>query len=119
MKRLQASYGAMFLQILASQTNASVAGGTNAAINTLFSAHSQKDEIEADKLSLKYLEKAGYNPVQMIEMLKRLKEEHDKAPIKRFGYLRSHPYISKRISAANTELKGKMEFRDYLNLTGK
>jgi len=116
MKRLQAMYGAVFLQLLSSTTNAGFARGVNTAIATLFSANSQEDEMQADRLGLKYMVKAGYDKNQMLEVLYKLKDEHEKAPIRRFGYLRSHPHLPKRIAAVNVEITGQMRYRDYINL---
>jgi predicted Zn-dependent protease len=117
-KRMQAAYAALALQIASTQTNGSTAAGVNLAINSLFLEYSQEDEFEADRLSVKYLKKAGYDPSAVVTFLKTLKAEEEKEPLKQHSYWRTHPYISQRISAANQEVTGKLEFRDYLNLIG-
>ena len=116
-KRLQTMYGAMFLQLVAIQTKSGVAGGVNRAINALFYAHSQADEYLADKLSVKYLKAAGYDPNGIISFLKRLQEEGKKRPLREFSYWRTHPFLSNRIAKANVEITGRMEFKDYIKLT--
>ncbi|MCK5084001.1 MAG: M48 family metalloprotease, partial [Candidatus Omnitrophica bacterium] len=117
-KRMQNAYAALILQVASTQTNARVAGGVNFALNSLFLEHSKQDEFEADRLGVKYLKKAGYNPKAMVAFLEKLKIEKEKAPRNRYSYWRTHPYLSQRISVVNQEITGKLEFRDYLNLTG-
>lgn len=112
-KRLQASYGAAVLQIAGA--NAGAGGVTNLAINSLFSEYSQQDELEADALAVKYMEKAGYDTSEIIGLLEILKEKQDRTT-QVFSYFKTHPGVAKRISNVNAEIKGKMEFRDYLNL---
>ena len=115
-KRVQSSYGALLAQILATQTNANVAGGVQLALASLFMEYSQADEYEADRLSVKYLKKAGYDPLGALGVLRKLKEEQEKADPQPFSYWRTHPHISKRIAVVNQEITGKLEFKDYLNL---
>jgi len=115
-KRLQSAYGALFLQVLSSQTDA--ARGVNLALTSLFLEYSQEAEFEADKLSVKYLRNAGYDPKGTLEFLGKLKEEKKKEPLKQFSYWRTHPHISQRMAVVNQEITGKLGFKDYLNLIG-
>lgn len=118
-KRLQASYGAMLLQLAAYETaGGHMASGVNIALSTIFTEYSQKDEFESDILAVKYLRKAGYNPEEMAGFL-RVLDEHHKEEIRSYSYWRTHPGLSKRIAVVNKEVTGKMEFKDYLNLTGE
>jgi predicted Zn-dependent protease len=117
-KRMQNAYAAMALQVAAvTSGSGNVARGTNLALTSLFLEYSQKDEFEADRLGVKYLKKAGYDPSAMAEFLKIMKEKKDKEPLNPFSYWKTHPNLSKRISVVNQEVTGKLEFRDYLNLT--
>ena len=116
-KRLQAAYGAMLLQILSVQTkDANVAAGVNLAINSLFTEYSQQDEFQADELAVKYMKKAGYDPSQMVAFLEILKQKQAKDPVRPYSYWRTHPHLSQRIAVTNKEIKGKLEFKDYLNI---
>ncbi len=117
-KRMQNAYAALLLQVASTQTNARVAGGVNFVLNSLFMEYSQEDEFEADRLSVKYLKKAGYDPKAMVRFLEKLKIEKEKAPLRQYSYWRTHPHLSQRISVVNQEITGKLEFRDYLNLIG-
>lgn len=118
MKRLQASYGYTLLQVLAIQSGSSdVAYGVNALFMTAFLAYSQGDELEADRLAVKYTRAAEYNPQAMIGVLEILRKEASKK-LQAVSYFRTHPYINERIAALNKEIRGSMDFKDYLNLTG-
>ncbi len=119
MKRLQNIYGYTILQIAALQTHSGgFAGGVGLAATAIFTEFSQSDEYEADRLGLKYMRKAGYNPQAMKTMLSKLYEKEVKEPAQPYSYWRTHPYLPQRIAAVNKET-GQMEFRDYLNLTGE
>jgi len=117
-KRLQASLGYTFLNVLVGQTTSPrFTGGMNLAILQMILAYSREDEFLADKLSIIYTKKAGYNPEAMIEILEKLKEE-DKKHIRSIDatYFRTHPYISERIAHAKQIIYGTIDFKDYLNL---
>ena len=116
MKRLQSSYSFMVLQVLAASSgNTDVAQGVNALYVTAFYAYSQEDELEADRLAVKYTKKAGYDPRGMLDVLDVLRKE---SPMRRISYFRTHPHIPERKAALNMEITGELEFADYLNLTG-
>jgi len=119
-KRMQGSYGALALQglAIASGSGAAAVGVSLAADSVLF-ANSRADEFEADQLGIKYMKKAGYDPLQMRVMLERLLEYQNKQPRQPLSYWRTHPYIPERMARAEAEAKGKLEFRDYLNVTGE
>src|SRR3989338_6593717 len=117
-KRIQNAYGALILQGLATQSTAQVAKGVNFALTSLFIEHSQEDEFQSDRLSVKYLKKAGYDPRAIIKFLEKLKKEQEDTPLRQYSYWRTHPFVSQRISVVNQEITGKLEFRDYLNLMG-
>jgi len=118
MKRLQGSYGALVLQVLAvGSGNRDAAGAVNLTLATIMSGYSQQDEFEADRLAVKYAKKAGYDPYDMMFVLELLREEMLNSPRRPIAMFRSHPHLNERMAALNKELKGKVEFRDYLNLT--
>jgi predicted Zn-dependent protease len=117
MKKLQAAYGALLLQVAAASTGSGKAlGATNLALASIFTEYSQQDEFQADQLGVKYMKLAGFNPQGMVGLLKKLREEQEKAPIRQFSYWRTHPYLVKRVAVVNQEITGKLEFKDYLNL---
>lgn len=120
LKRLQASYGALLIQVLAVEAGGGrVASGVNLALTSLFTEHSQKAEFESDRLGVKYMQKAGYDPKEMIKFLEIIKKENAKEPIRRFSYWKTHPHVTKRIAVVNQEITGQMKYRDYLILIGE
>ncbi len=116
-KRLQAAYGATVLQVVAAVAAPEVAGGTNLALNTIFTEYSQEDEYEADKLAIKYMKKAGYDPHEMITFFEKLQKEEEESPIRTKSYWKTHPNATKRMANVRKEITGKLEFRDYVILT--
>jgi len=119
MKRLQGSYAYVLLTVLAASSgNAQVAQGVQTAYMSLFLAYSREDEFQSDELGIKYMKKAGYNPEAMLTVLKILQDEERREPLRELSYWRTHPHLGERIAATNKTIKGQLEFRDYLNLTG-
>ena len=117
-KRLQSAYGYTLLQVLAvASRDANLARGLNTAYLTAFFEYSQQDEFEADRLGVKYLKKAGYNPAEMVSMHKKIKEQQQKEPMRQMSYWRTHPHLSERISVTNQAVSGELNFKDYLNIT--
>ncbi len=119
-KRLQASYGnlALLAGAIATQ-NAQVVGGLAMAMDSMFLAYSQDDEIQADNLGIKYMKAAGYDPHGMTALLEDLQDYDRHQPIRPKMYGRTHPYVHQRIASANRAIKGELSFRDYVRLTGE
>ena len=117
-RRLQGSLGASALMLLAMVTanDPRSVGEANQAIGQLMMAYSREDEFEADKLSVKYLKDAGFNPEGVVQSLYTLKELRKDGREMRYRFYKSHPYLSERISAVRTEIKGYMDFDSYINI---
>lgn len=115
LKRLQASYGAMLLQLAAIESKSNIGRGVDLATTSLFMEYSQDHELEADELGIKYMQKAGYDPTAMIGFLETMGEETDKE-VRQFSYWRTHPHIPERIANISRLIKGEMDFRDYIRL---
>lgn len=117
-ERLQKSYLAMALQGAAIATESpGVGGGTSFALSAMMLNYSRQDEFEADRLAVRYMQRAGYDPTKMLDFLERLKEEHDKE-IRSYSYWKTHPHIPQRIANIRKEITGEMDFRDYIQLIG-
>lgn len=116
-KRMQGSLGALAFQIMAAgiSQNSATAGRTNYALGLLMRSYSREDESAADKMSVKYLKKVGYDPKAVIKTLDKMEELHKKMPIRKYTAYRSHPYLAERRAAARTELYGKIDFVDFIN----
>ena len=120
LKRLQSAYGATILEGVAiASGNGAVAAGIDLTASSILFANSRDDEFEADRLGIKYMRAAGYDPLQMRAMLVKLLEYQSKLPPRPLNYWRTHPYIPQRMAQAQAAAKGKAEFRDYLNITGE
>ncbi|NQU95893.1 MAG: M48 family metalloprotease [Candidatus Omnitrophica bacterium] len=120
-KRLQSSLGVNLLMILAvvAARDGRTVAHTNEAITQLMMSYSREDEFEADRLSVEYVKRAGFDPEGVLESLQRLKELRKKGPDRRYIDYRSHPYLSERIAAARKEIKGYADFDSYINLPHK
>ncbi|MFP4473589.1 MAG: M48 family metallopeptidase [Candidatus Omnitrophota bacterium] len=120
MKRLQASYGMSLLQVLTiAAEEPALAQGVGAAYQTAFLAYSRQDEFQSDKLSVKYLERAGYDPMAVVEVLKVLQEESRRRAPSRLSYFRTHPHAEERMAVSRREITGELDFESYLDLTGQ
>lgn len=118
MKRLQASYAYTILQVASVTTgNAQMVPGLNLAFASILTGYSREDEFEADRLSVKYMKKAGYDPQEMVRFLEKLQEINAQEPIRRYSYWRTHPYTSQRVAAVRQAITGKTTFQDYIRLT--
>lgn len=120
-KRLQSSLGinALLILALATATDGRTVAKTNEALTQLMMSYSREDELEADTLSVKYLKKAGFNPDGALDSLLTMQDLRKKGQEFRYRYFRSHPYLSERISAVRSEIKGYTDFDSYINLPEK
>ena len=76
---------------------------SGAVMNIVFSSYSRKDEYEADRLGVKYMHLACFDPDASVETFKIL-ETDSKGPDVPL-ILRSHPFIHDRIHMAEEEIK--------------
>lgn len=68
------------------------------------SAYSRQDEYEADRLAVKYMYLAGYDPYAIISTFELL-ARHSKGDDNDWLLLRSHPYLKDRIEAVKKEIE--------------
>ena len=87
--------------------------------SSVFLINSREDEFQADRLGVKYMRLAGYDPHQMKPMLAKLLDYQNKRGLQPKSYWRTHPYIPLRIAKVDIEASNKNQFKDYLNLTGE
>lgn len=120
-KRAQGSLGNTIMRLLIAVSGTETDGATrariNEALNQLMLSYSREDEVMADRLGIKYMRLAKYNPEGAVTFLERLMEILRKAPIRRYHRYRTHPYLSERLSVVREAAHGRMEFRDYINIT--
>lgn len=120
-ERLRSSLGtsALMLLALAAAPDGRTVAEANEALTQLMMAYSREDEFEADRLSVKYVKEAGFNPDGVLESLLRLKKLRKEGREMRYMYYRTHPYLSERIAAVRREIKGYTDFDSYINLPEK
>jgi len=71
----------------------------------LENAFDRGDEIDADKASVMYAQKAGYSPVTLADFLTRL-DDRNKGQAERNGLFASHPETKERIDKVRTAAAG-------------
>lgn len=77
---------------------------SNVIMNLVFSAYGRQDEYEADRLGVKYLRSAGYDPKASIAALEILQKESKNA-VGGPTILRSHPHLPDRIKEVKKEIE--------------
>ncbi len=120
-KRMQGMLGINALMILAAvaSKDGRTVAYTNEAITQLMMAYSREDEFEADRLSVKYTRKAGFDPRGVMDSLLALKKWRKEGKAQKYTYYRTHPYLSERISMARSAIQGYTDFDGYINLPEK
>ena len=106
-KKLQAGMG--YQIILAIALGASNQQSMASAINIVFDlvnlGYSRKDELLADKLSVRYAKRAGFNPFGMVTFFEKLKKQsQEKGTDFNLVFLSSHPPIEERIKRVENEI---------------
>lgn len=80
-----------------------IAYAANSIMSLVMLGYSREDEYIADRLGIKYMHLAGYDPKGTLKVLNILKEDSKgpQGPI----ILRSHPYLDERIMQARIEIE--------------
>ena len=109
--------GAMALNLLgvAMTSDNKTKGRMNAAIGLLMTSYSRKDEEMADKLSVRYVKKAGYDPKAILKTMDKMIKMQREMPIRVYSAYQSHPYYSERKAALKKEVYGRVDFVDFIN----
>lgn len=102
-KRIQAQLGYQILATIGTAVsgNRAVTQATDIAFNVVGLGYSRNDELLADRLSVKYTRKSGYDPNGMVTFFQKLKAKGDKAPL---VFLSSHPPVNQRIEKVKQEI---------------
>ena len=123
-KRYETSIGAQLVQLasLAAARQGDVARGVGIAIQATRLAYAREDELAADRLGVKYLKAAGFDPTAALRMLEHLhavdqQKTHYLPRGVRPQYAQTHPYVPERIRAVKEALYGVADYVDYLNTT--
>jgi predicted Zn-dependent protease len=95
--------------------------GVSIALKATRLAYARGDELEADRLAVRYLTHAGYDPTAMLTFLKKLhtrlmdRSHYLQRGIVRPQYAFTHPYVPERIRAIKEALFDVADYLDYLN----
>ena len=123
-KRYETMLGAQLVQLAtlaATRHGASSPQGVGLAMQAATLAYARQDELDAERLAVRYLKAAGFDPKAALTFLERLHElERDKLQylprgVTRPQYGMTHPYVPDRIRAVKEELFGVADYTDYLN----
>jgi len=123
-KRYETSLGAQLVQLAslaAARRDARAARGVGVAMQAARLAYARQDELDADRLAVRYLKAAGFDPQAMLTFLERLHELHHEKPrylprgVIRPHYAMTHPFVPDRIRAVKEALFGVADYLDYLN----
>ena len=121
-KHYEAGIGAQLLQLATLVTRQPAAiQGTGLSLQAARLAYARDDELEADRLGVKYLKAAGFNAGAMVHFLEVMEgvdqQEARYLPrgIVRPQYALTHPFIPDRIRTVKESLYGVADYLDYLN----
>lgn len=95
--------GGLLLSQVDQQVQRLASLSSDAIMQLAFSAYGRQDEYEADRLSIKYMSLAGYDPRGMMNALEVLKTDAKGPNVPLI--LRTHPYLDDRIKAAAKEIE--------------
>ena len=125
MKRYETDLGTQLIQLASlaasRRSNGAAAHGISVALLATRLAYAREDELEADRLAVRYLKAAGFDPKAALTFLARLQQlEHSKTRylprgVVRPQYAMTHPFIAERIRAVKEALYGVADYVDYLN----
>ncbi len=103
--RLQEAIGMQALLVVIGITadDASTLGKSNLALILLMLAYTKEREMEADRLALRYMQNAGYDPRAMISVFEKIREYQFSSPIRAY-HIKTHPYMDERIEAIEREI---------------
>lgn len=78
---------------------AGIAAGSAGTARNLFFAHTREEETAADRSGMRFLARAGIDPIALADALSLFAGQEDLSPARQDAYLRSHPLSRDRIRA--------------------
>ncbi len=112
-KQIQAQMGYSLIMDIALGASHSqdLAQALNITFNLVSSGYSREDELQADRLSVRYTSRAGFDPKATLKVLGLIQELEKSDPTTMLVFVRSHPPATQRIEAVKEEL-GKLGVKD-------
>ena len=121
-KRFEGGLGLQIVQLATLAARQSEAArGLSVAMRAAQLAYARQDELEADRLAVKYLRAAGFDPKSILTFLEKLRDleggklHYLPRGVTRPQYAMTHPYVPDRLRAVKEELFGVADYMDYLN----
>ena len=121
-KRFESSLGLQLLELATLATRqADAARGISIAGQTAQLAYARQEELEADRLGVKYMIAAGFDPTAMLTFLEKLDERHRDEQhylprgVVRPQYALTHPFVPDRVREVKEAIYGVADYLDYLN----
>lgn len=121
-KRYESDLGSQIVQLATLATGRGEAiRGVGVAMRAAQLAYARQDELEADRLGVKYMQAAGFDPKAILTFLQKLRElDRDNTRylprgVVRPQYALTHPYVPDRMRAVKEALFGVADYIDYLN----
>lgn len=121
-KRYESGLGLQLVQLATLATREMNAlRGTSVALHVAQLAYARQDELEADRLAVKYMKAAGFDPKACLVFLEKLQHSDSEKPhfmprgVVRPQYALTHPFVPERLVAVKEALYGVAEYIDYLN----
>ena len=121
-KRYESNLGLQAAQLATLAAHqAEAARGVSVAAQAATLAYARQDELEADRLAVKYMKAAGFDPKAMLTFLEKLheldrrKSHYLPRGVIRPQYALTHPYVPERLRAVKEALFGVADYIDYLN----
>ena len=115
-KKLQAMMGYMLARLAGATTGGgNMVQGMDIAFASILVGYSREDELLADRLAIRYMQAAGYDPSKMVYFMQRI-YKLDQKNLRPYSYFRTHPSTSDRVRVMREELGLGMDFKDYINI---
>ena len=121
-KRLEGRLGSRVAQLAALVSrDGDATRGFSIGLQAARLAYARQDELEADRLAVKYLRKAGFDPSAMLTFLEKLDALEDHRTgymprgIVRPQYAFTHPYVPERMRTVKEALFDVADYLDYIN----
>jgi len=122
MKRYEGGLGMQIAQLATLATRQGEATrGVSVALQAAQLAYARDDELEADRLAVKYVKAAGFDPKGILTFLEKLHtldlgtSHYLPRGVIRPRYALTHPHVPERLRAVKEALFGVADYIDYLN----
>ena len=110
-KALEANLGYQILMslIFKDGENANLQQAVDISMGLIRNGYSRQDELLADRLGIRYMTKANYNPQAYVDLLEKLQAMEGNEPGSIGEFFSSHTAASDRIMAAKAEIKNTLK----------